>query len=93
MSEWRQWCEARGKRLGEAEDEGPQMDGLRARNLLLQNEKLEHALRVARREFVPVEEVESVGAALGMGVRRIASKLHTHATRLATVTETEDDEP
>lgn len=43
---------------------------LKARQILLQNQKLEFQISVMRREFVPVEDVQQWGADLGTSVRK-----------------------
>lgn len=48
---------------------------LKARQILLQNEKLAFQISVMRREFVPVEDVQQWGADLGTAVRKALVQL------------------
>jgi hypothetical protein len=52
-------------------------------NLRLQNEKLKFQLDVMRRNYVPVEENEKTGAALGMEIKRAVQQVHLLAPSLA----------
>jgi hypothetical protein len=70
---WREWKLAR--------DEGDPTEGLsqsqlRARQILLQNQKLEFQLALLRREYVPAAEVEKWGGELGTAIRKVVSTIH-----------------
>jgi len=77
------WRSYMGRRTGEEDGEGLDTTELRAKNLLLQNERLELGLAIQRREYVPVAEVEKWGADLGGDIRTVVSQLHLSAPSLA----------
>ncbi len=49
---------------------------LKARHLLLQNQKLEHQIAVMRREYVPASDVERWGSELGAEIRKVVCQIH-----------------
>lgn len=55
---------------------------LRARHILLQNQKLEFQVGILRRDFVSASEVEQWSAELGDAIRRIVTTIHLVAPRL-----------
>ena len=59
---------------------------LRARQILLQNQKLEHQIRVLTGAYVKADDVEQWGAELGGAIRRIVLQLHTLAPALVGLT-------
>lgn len=70
---WRAWKQAR---QGDDQNEGLSQSQLRARQILLQNQKLEFQLALLRREYVPAAEVERWGGELGTAIRKVVSTLH-----------------
>lgn len=61
----------------DADDTNPA--ALKARNLLLQNERLELQIAVMRGDFVAAADVEKWGAELGANVRKIVTQIHLAA--------------
>jgi len=49
---------------------------LRARQILLQNQKLEIQIAVLKREYMPVADVEKMGGELGSAIRKVVSQIH-----------------
>lgn len=86
LGDWVAWAKANGKRVAEEAAGG---ESLRLRQMALQNQKLEHWLKVARGEYVPWARVEAEGGALGSSVRRIVLSLSKSAPSFAMVTEAE----
>jgi hypothetical protein len=74
---WRAWKLVRQGDAGEGEELSQSI--LRARQILLQNQKLEFQLAVLRREYVPASDVEKWGATLGSAIRKVISTLHLGA--------------
>lgn len=73
------WRAFKAAREGEtAGGNGPleSVTALKARHLLLQNQKLEHQIAVMRREYVPASDVERWGAELGAEIRKVVSQIH-----------------
>jgi hypothetical protein len=70
---WREWKQSRG---GDDANDGLSQAQLRARQILLQNQKLEFQLAILRREYVPSVEVERWGGELGTAIRKVISTLH-----------------
>lgn len=91
VSEWRAFAAARGNVQAAATEE---LDGgyLKARQTLLQNQKLEHQIAILRKEYVSTEDVEKWGADLGAEIKNVVCQLHLLAPSLAglQVSEIED---
>jgi len=81
VAEWSRWCAEKGKKLNE--DDGESQTELRAKQMALQNRKLELQLQILVREYVSVAEVESIGARLGAAVRKVVTSLHLLAPSVA----------
>lgn len=75
VTAWRAFLRA----AGAIDDESPSATELKARHLLLQNERLELQLSVLRRDFLPASEVERWGAELGAAVRKVIAQIHLAA--------------
>lgn len=73
VAAWREWAKDRGH-----EYEEDDIDAIRerARNILLQNQRLEFQIGVMRKQFAPTEEVETWGAHLGTAIRKVVMQLH-----------------
>ncbi len=71
---WRAWKLARQGDGGDGDVLSQSI--LRARQFLLQNQKLEFQLAVLRREYIPAGDVEKWGASLGSAIRKVISTLH-----------------
>ncbi len=72
---WRAFKVSRQGEDGEpAEEFSPTR--LRARQVLLQNQKLEIQIAVLKREFMPVAEIEKWGGELGAAIRKVVSQIH-----------------
>jgi hypothetical protein len=56
--------------------DGLSQSQLRARQILLQNQKLEFQLSLLRREYVPASELEKWGGELGSAIRKVVSTIH-----------------
>ena len=67
--------ESDGARLSKAD--------LQAKNILLQNEKLELANAIAKKAYVPTAQVEAWGADLGGALRKIVTQIHLLAPSLS----------
>ena len=69
---------------GKAADNG-NVDVLaeKARNILLQNQKLEAQIAILRRQYVATVDVKQWGAEAGAAVRKIVCQLHRSAAQLA----------
>jgi hypothetical protein len=76
--EWREWGAKNGKKV----EALPSQTVLKAKQLMLQNDKLERQLRILDREYVPVAEVEELGGRLGAAVRKVVATLHLMAPAL-----------
>ena len=61
------------------EDDSVDATELKARNLLLQNQRLELQLAVMRREYLPATDVERWGAELGAAIRKVVGQIHLAA--------------
>lgn len=75
------WRAFKISRQGEDTLAGGLHDGLsqtqlKARQVLLQNQKLEIQIAVLRREYMPVAEVEKWGGELGAAIRKVVSQIH-----------------
>lgn len=69
------WRKFKHSRQGEDGD-GLNQTQLKARQILLQNKKLEIQIAVLEREFMPVAEVERIGGQLGTAIRKVVSQIH-----------------
>jgi hypothetical protein len=74
------WRAFKASRAGENDGDGvDSVTTLKARHILLQNQKLEHQIAVMRREYVPAAEVERWGAELGAAIRKVVRQIHQAA--------------
>jgi hypothetical protein len=73
VNAWRLWLVDRGTA---PDGEGLTQSQLRARQILLQNQKLEFQLAILRREYVPSAEVERWGGELGGAIRKVVATIH-----------------
>jgi hypothetical protein len=89
ISEWREWCQQHGKRIG---DGTPSQAQLKARQLVLQNRLLEDKIAVNKRELVLVSETEIIGASLATAIRKEITSLHLLAPALVGCTVNEIQE-
>lgn len=92
VAEWRAFKAAR-----EGEPEDPSAGNLspsqlRARQILLQNQKLEFQIGVMRKEFVPAAEVEKWGSELGAAIRKVVGQIHLIAPTVVGLTISEAEE-
>ncbi|HVU07843.1 MAG TPA: hypothetical protein VHG89_04790 [Verrucomicrobiae bacterium] len=62
--------------LADGHHDGLSQTQLRARQILLQNQKLEIQIAVLKREFMPVAEVEKLGGELGTAIRKVVTQIH-----------------
>lgn len=85
LQEWKEWAEKNGKRIGDTIDATLE----RAKNIVLQNEILEFRLKVLRRDYVSMEDVEVVGAKLAVALRKVIGTIHLLAPSLEQVTANE----
>jgi hypothetical protein len=83
VAAWRTWAKETRRKIAE---QTPDQTALRAANIVLQNEKLEHQLKVMRREVVPMREVETLGGALGFAIKRVVTTIHMLAPTLVAMT-------
>lgn len=74
IAAWRGYFAARGTL--DDRDAALSQTQLKARQILLQNQKLEFQLSVMRREYVPAEDVEKWGAELGAAIRKVVVQIH-----------------
>lgn len=70
------WRAFKSVRQGEDEAGGLSQTQLKARQILLQNQKLEIQIAVLRREYMPVTDVEKIGGELGTAIRKVISQIH-----------------
>jgi hypothetical protein len=70
------WRAFKINRQGEDDGDGLSQTQLRARQVLLQNQKLEIQIAVLKREFMPVADVEKLGGELGAAIRKVVSQIH-----------------
>lgn len=63
------------------EDDGTKLSQtqLKAKQILLQNEKLEYQIGVLKGQYIPAAEVEKWGAHLGSEIRKAVNSIHTIA--------------
>lgn len=83
IADWRAWASEHGRKPA---DNTPSQTALKASNLLLQNQKLEIQLKILAKEYVPVADVKTLGARLGMAVRKVVTTLHRMAPEIAGMT-------
>lgn len=69
---WRAFKQARQDETAD----GLSQTQLKARQILLQNQKLEIQIAILKRQYMPVDEVEKIGAELGMAIRKVVTTLH-----------------
>lgn len=74
IAAWRAWARAKRLRVSEGDE-----TELRMRNLALHNLKLETQINILRKSFVARDQVERVGASLGMAIRKAVSMVHLNA--------------
>jgi hypothetical protein len=85
---WRKWMEdKRGVSVDELS-----APLLKAKQILLQNQKLEAHLAVFRKEYVPASEVEKWGSDLGAAIRKIILQIHLAAPDVVGVSVREAEE-
>lgn len=82
VMEWREWIRKTGRKDGEAAGEDIDATYERARNILLQNQRIEFQIGVMRKEYVSSMEVEQWGAELGASIRKVVGQLHLQAPSL-----------
>lgn len=70
------WRAFKISRQGEDDGEGMSQTQLKARQVLLQNQKLEIQIAVLKREYMPVTEMERIGGVLGSAIRKVVSTIH-----------------
>lgn len=85
---WKEFARLRGHAM---DDGGLNQTNLKARQILLQNMKLEYELAILRKEYRPVTEIERWGGELGAAIRKVVTQLRKLAPALAglSVAETE----
>lgn len=87
VAAWREWARENGHKLGDDLDSGR----LKAENLLLQNRLLQRKLDILERAYLPAVEVERVGSALGVAIRKVVCQLHLCAPSIVGLTVAEAD--
>lgn len=75
VAAWRSFLQG----TGAIEDDGLSATELKARHLLLQNQKLELSLAVLRRDFLPATDVERWGSEMGAAIRKVVGQIHLAA--------------
>jgi transcriptional regulator with XRE-family HTH domain len=75
VAAWRSFLQG----TGAIEDDNLSATELKARHLLLQNQKLELSLAVMRRDYLPATDVERWGAEIGAAVRKVVGQIHLAA--------------
>ncbi len=82
---WREWAKANELKLAIDDDEDltAEKNRLTAKQILLQNQKLEFQLGVLKKEYVPAGEVEKWGAELGGEIRKTVISIHKIAASLS----------
>ncbi len=73
VNAWRLWM---AERRGIDEGEGMSQTQLKARQLLLQNERLAFQIDILKRQHIPVEDVEKMGGDLMAAIRKVVSQIH-----------------
>jgi hypothetical protein len=73
VNDWRVFLDDNSRDAG--------LDGtqLKARQILLQNEKLEYQIAILKAQYVPVADIEKWGAQLGKEIRNAVATIHTIA--------------
>ncbi|MEI8289561.1 MAG: hypothetical protein WCH99_08800 [Verrucomicrobiota bacterium] len=85
---WREFAKAQGTTsIGDEDDADAVKE--RARNLLLQNEKLAFQIKVLKKEYVATGDIEQWGAHLGGEIRKTVVSIHKVASSLAGLTPAE----
>lgn len=79
---WRAFAHKVGRKDSYGDDE-PDTEKEKAKNIRLQNEKLEHQIKVLLKEYVSADEVEKWGAELGIEIRNAVTSIHKIASSLA----------
>jgi len=91
VQSWREFRRARG--LDEdSEVEEIDVGREKARNILLQNERLIVQIAVQKRNWMPTQEVERIGGELGTAIRKVVSTLHQSAPNLVGVSVAEAEQ-
>ena len=75
IAAWRSFLQANGS----LDDDSLSTTELKARNLLLQNQRLELQLSVMRRDYLPAADVERWGGEIGAAVRKVIGQIHLAA--------------
>lgn len=88
VAAWRAFLQT----TGTLDDDSLSATELKARNLLLQNQRLELQLAVMRREYLPAAEVERWGADIGAAIRKIVGQIHLAAPSVVGVSVPEAEE-
>jgi hypothetical protein len=86
---WRTWS---NDHRGIDESETLSQAQLKAKQILLQNQKIEAHLAIVRKEYVPASEVEKWGSDLGAAIRKIVTQIHLAAPSVAGVSVPEAEE-
>lgn len=74
VNAWRDFLQGAGD-----DTAAPSITEQRARNLLLQNERLELQIAILRKEYVAATEVERWGSELGAAIRKVVCQIHLAA--------------
>lgn len=88
IATWRKWIEDR-RGISDGELSAPL---LKAKQILLQNQKLEAQLKIIARDYVPAAEVEKWGSDLGAAIRKIITQIHLAAPSVVGVSVPEAEE-
>ena len=83
---WRQFAQNQGKKVESDREEDSDFAKEKARNILLQNKKLEFQLKVLRKEYVEAGQVEVWGAELAMEIRKAIMAIHIVAPSIVGLT-------
>lgn len=81
---WKEFARLRGHALDD--DGGLNQTSLKARQILLQNMKLEFEISILRKEHVSVVDVEKWGGELGAAIRKVVMQLRKLAPTLTGLT-------
>lgn len=71
---WREWARSKGSKVDG--DEDLNQTQLKARQILLQNQKLEFSLGVLRKEYAPTTLLKAWGGELGANIRKVVTQIH-----------------
>jgi transcriptional regulator with XRE-family HTH domain len=79
---------------GRDEEDDDEIDPKRekARNILLQNERLEVQIAVLKRNWMPTQEVERMGGELGAAIRKVVNTIHLAAPNVVGVSVAEAEQ-